>query len=271
MPAVRVHEEELDGRPLLVREADPAGAGDVVYLHGVPTSSADWVPFLERTGGVAPDLPGFGRSGKRASDPYTMAGYDGWLERFLAARGIEDLSLVVHDWGAVGLLTAMRRPERLRRLVILNAVPLLPGYAWHRIARLWRTPVAGELLMGAASRRTLSLLTRGATATPGPLPAPMLDAMARDFDQGTQRAILSLYRSAPPEALAAAGAGLGTLTCPALVVWGDRDPYVPARFADAYAAALGGPAEVRHLPDAGHWPWLDRPDVVDAVAGFLAA
>jgi pimeloyl-ACP methyl ester carboxylesterase len=99
----------------------------------------------------------------------------------------------------------------------------------------------------------------------------MLDAMARDFDQGTQRAILSLYRSAPPEALAAAGARLGTLTCPALVVWGDRDPYVPARFADLYAAALGGSAEVRHLPDAGHWPWLDRPDVVDAVAGFLAA
>jgi len=270
MPAVRAIEEELDSRPLLVREADGIGDVPVLYVHGVPTSSADWEPFLERTGGVAPDLPGFGRSGKRASDPYTMAGYDGWIQRFLEHRGIDDFSLVVHDWGAVGLLTAMRRPGRLHRLVILNAVPLLPGFTWHRIARLWRTRGVGELLMGGVSRRTLALSTRSATAAPGALPRAMLDQMARDFDQGTQRAILALYRSAPPEALAAAGRDLGALTCPALVVWGDRDPYLPARFAEGYAAALGGPAEVLHLPDAGHWPWLDRPDVVDTVAGFLA-
>jgi pimeloyl-ACP methyl ester carboxylesterase len=271
MPAVRAREEELDGRPVLVREADATDAGDVLYVHGVPTSSADWVPFLERTGGVAPDLPGFGRSGKRASDPYTMARYDGWLEAFLDARGIGDFSLVVHDWGAVGLLTAMRLAERVRRVVIMNAAPLLPGYRWHRIARAWRTPVVGELLMGAASRRTISVLSRGANVTPGPLPRPMLDEVARDLDQGTQRAILALYRSAPPDALADAGRDLHRLTCPALVVWGDRDPYIPAGFADAYAAALGGPAEVVHLPDAGHWPWLDRPDVVGTVADFLGA
>jgi len=270
MPAVRVRQEELDGRPLLVREADGPSADPVVYVHGVPTSSADWMPFLERTGGVAPDLPGFGRSGKRASDPYTMAGYDGWFERFLEHRGIDAFSLVVHDWGAVGLLTAMRMPPRVRRLVVVNAAPLLPGYTWHRIARAWRTPVVGELVMGLVSRRTISLASREANVARGPLPRPMLDEVTRDFDQGTQRAILALYRSAPPEALAAAGRDLHRLTCPALVVWGDRDPYLPARFADAYAAALGGPAEVLHLPDAGHWPWLDRPDVVDTVADFLA-
>jgi pimeloyl-ACP methyl ester carboxylesterase len=58
------------------------------------------------------------------------------------------------------------------------------------------------------------------------------------------------------------------ITAPALVLWGDRDPYLPARFADEIAAALGS-ATVRHLDDASHWPWLDRPDVVDLVADFL--
>jgi pimeloyl-ACP methyl ester carboxylesterase len=52
-------------------------------------------------------------------------------------------------------------------------------------------------------------------------------------------------------------------------VWGDRDSYLPSSFADAYAGALGGEADVLHLHDAGHWPWLDRPDVVDRVAAFL--
>ena len=53
------------------------------------------------------------------------------------------------------------------------------------------------------------------------------------------------------------------------MVWGDRDRYIPARFADAYAGALGGPAEVLHLPDAGHWPLQERTDAADAVVAFL--
>ena len=55
----------------------------MLYLHGVPTSSDDWVAFLERTGGLAPDLPGFGRTGKRGDGDFTMPGYDRFVEAFL--------------------------------------------------------------------------------------------------------------------------------------------------------------------------------------------
>ena len=109
-----------------------------------------------------------------------------------------------------------------------------------------------------------------ANVAPGPMPDAFLDSVLDHFDEGTQRAILRLYRSAPSKVLEAAGARLGTLTCPALVVWGDQDPYLAPHFADAYAAALGGDAKVLHLSDAGHWPWLDRPDLVDRICGFLA-
>ena len=103
------------------------------------------------------------------------------------------------------------------------------------------------------------------------MPDAWLDETLAHFDQGTQRAILRLYRSSPPDRLAAAGRDLGRLTCPALVVWGEHDPYIPPRFAAAYAQALGGPAEVLSLPDAGHWPWLDRPDLVETIGAFLDA
>ena len=92
--------------------------------------------------------------------------------------------------------------------------------------------------------------------------------MLEHFDHGTQRAILRLYRSAPSETLARAGGDLGAIEAPALVVWGVRDPYIPARFAGEYAQALGH-AELLELPDAGHWPWLDRPDAIERVVGFL--
>ena len=61
-------------------------------------------------------------------------------------------------------------------------------------------------------------------------------ASASDFDHGTQRAILKLYRSAPPDVLAAAGERLGELAAPALVVWGERATRTSAtEFAHAYA------------------------------------
>ena len=68
--------------------------------------------------------------------------------------------------------------------------------------------------------------------------------------------------------LAAAGARLGAIDAPALVVWGEQDPYIPPRFAEAYAERLAD-ARVERLPDAGHWPWLDRPRLIERVVEFL--
>jgi pimeloyl-ACP methyl ester carboxylesterase len=97
----------------------------------------------------------------------------------------------------------------------------------------------------------------------------MVDEIWRHFDHGTQRAILKLYRSAPPAALAAAGERLGEIEARALVLWGERDPYLPPEFAHLLAERLGGPAEVEVIDGARHWPWLDRPELVERVTAFL--
>jgi pimeloyl-ACP methyl ester carboxylesterase len=286
VPAISDETGEIDGLPIFWRSASvngdagpnaPAaehafasvGSSTPLYLHGVPDSSEEWLEFLARTGGLAPDLPGFGRSGKPGSLSYTIAEYDVFLERFLDLVGVERVSLVMHDWGAVGLAFAQRKPERIERLVLIDAVPFLPGYRWHRTARIWRTPLLGELSMGAIYRPTLRFLSRESNATPGPLPEAWIDSVLDHFDHGTQRAILRLYRSSPPHVLERAGAHLGRLEMPSLVLWGMRDPYIPDRFGQAYASALGG-AKLVELPDAGHWPWLDRPDLPQRVHEFLA-
>jgi pimeloyl-ACP methyl ester carboxylesterase len=258
-----------NGAAAASEETHAPDAAVPLYLHGVPDSSDQWAAFLARSGGLAPDLPGFGRSGKPGFLRFTIDEYAGFLERFLELTGVERVKLVMHDWGGVGLAFAQRLPARVERLVIVNTVPLLPGYRWHRTARVWRTPVLGELSMGATSRPVLRLFSREANVTPGPMPNAWLDSVLDHFDQGTQRAILRLYRSSPPAVLAAAGERLGSLQMPALVAWGMRDPYIPARFGREYADALGH-AELLELPDAGHWPWLDRPDLVERVVDFLS-
>src|SRR4029453_14143596 len=135
--AVEVAEEtvEVAGLPVHLRRA---GDTPVLYLHGVPTHSVDWLPFLERYGGIAPDLPGFGRSAKPADFDYSIPGYDRFLEAFTEQVGLERFAFVVHDWGAVALELPQRFPERIEKLVIFTTIPLLPGYRWHRTARGWR-------------------------------------------------------------------------------------------------------------------------------------
>ena len=244
-------------------------AESIVYLHGVPQFGQMWAPFIERTGGLAPDLPGFGMSDKSASRDYSFRGLARWVSDY--TRELERFSLVMHDWGTVGLLAAIERPEAIEKLVLLNPVPFLPGYRWHSVARVWRTRVLGELSMGLSSKRGLKRLAKAQARTQ--VPEDVLDRSIeeiwRSFDHGTQRAILRLYRSAPEDQLAEAGRRLDLIKAPALVVWGVEDPYIPSSFAQAYADALGGPAEVELIDEAGHWPWYEKPQVIDRVAAFL--
>jgi pimeloyl-ACP methyl ester carboxylesterase len=264
---VKERRGEIDGLSTFWLEA---GREPILYVHGVPNDADLWRPFLERTGGMALDLPGFGRSAKPADFPYSTDGYSAFVERFLDEAGLDRVSLVMHDWGAAALGFAQSRPARVDRVVVIDAVPLLPGYRWHRVARLWRLPVVGELTMGFTTKWGLRRSARDWL--------PRVDDQERRefveriwerFDHGTQRAILKLYRSAPAEELGRAGRRLAEIRCPALVLWGALDPYIASAFAHEYAGALAGETRLELIDDASHWPWLDRPDVVDTVVRFL--
>ena len=266
---------ELDGQPVLLRRAlVEAGAGDddgpILYLHGLPTSSRDWIGLLELGGGIAVDLPGFGRSGKRGDLDYSLAGHVAFLDRLLDELAIDRVRLCLHDWGAaVGLTWATANPERVQRLVVINGVPLLEGFRWRGWARAIRAPVVGPVAVGSAWKSVVRALSRRASAGRGPMSKDFVAGVVADIDLGTERALLALLRSASPASLAAAGAELGAIGAPALVLWGARDPWIPARFGAGYAATLGD-ATLEIVPDAGHWPWLDRPELGERIIAHLA-
>ncbi len=267
--AVDAHTIEVSGAPAFYRHA-PAGGVTPLYLHSAPTSSDDWLPFLERTGGLAPDLPGFGRSSKAESLAFTLPAYADFVEAFLAQLETDSVALVGHGWGAAaGLAFAQRHPHRVQRLVLIDAVPLLAGFQWPPLVSRLRRPVIGELLMGSTNRRVLGRVLRSAATTPEAWPDERLEQVWEQFDQGTQRAILRLHRSIDQAGLASAGADLDELWMPALVLWGERDPWLPSRYADAYAQRLPR-AQHEQIAGAGHWPWLDRPAVVERVTAFVS-
>jgi pimeloyl-ACP methyl ester carboxylesterase len=264
---------EVNGVSVFYRRV-PGEGTPTVYCHGNPTHSGDWLSFLERGSGpaIALDMPGWGRSDK--PDPahfdYSMYGLSAFLERCLREElGVDRRKLVVHDWGSLALIGAQRRPEAVERLVVVNPVPLLPGFRWHWVAQIWRRRGLGELSNATATRSAMGLTMRQARGDRGPMPPEFLDMVWDHFDKGTRRAILALYRHADPDRLALAGSDLGRLTCPSLVLWGERDPYLPAKFAAAFAAVLPD-SSLELIPGAGHWPWIDEPAVIDRVLGFVA-
>jgi Predicted hydrolases or acyltransferases (alpha/beta hydrolase superfamily) len=262
---------DVGGIGTFVRRREGDGT-PTLFVHGNPSNSVDWVPFLERLSGpaLAPDLPNFGRSLRPSTQLFdsSMHAYGDFVERYLEAEGVDRYSLVVHDWGVVALLAAQRHPERLERLVVINAVPLLPGYRWHWVARMWRRRGLGEFLNATSSEATTRLLIRQARPRFRAAPAGFVEGFWPLWDRDTRRAVLRLYRSAGPDELAAAGLRLGEITCPALVIWGASDPYLPAGFGRAYAERLPG-AELWEVSEAGHWPWIDQPQIIDRVVSFV--
>lgn len=262
----------VDGIEVFVRERGGDGI-PAVFVHGNPTSSSDWIPFLERIKGpaLAFDLPGFGRSDR--PDParfdHSLGAYVDFTERLLDELVAGPYGLVVHDWGGLALVAAQRNPGQLRRLVVIDAVPLSDDYRWHWIARLWRTRGVGEAFNAINSKPATRQLLRLARPGRRRMPEPVVDEIWSHWDAGMSRAILGLYRSADPPVLAAAGSRLGELSCPALVLWASADPYLGVEQGRWYAAALPN-AELELIEDAGHWPWLDRPEIIDRVLAYLA-
>jgi pimeloyl-ACP methyl ester carboxylesterase len=267
--AIEEGELRVEGVRVFYRRV-PGEGTPTVYVHGNPSHGADWLPFLERGGpAIAIDLPGWGRSERPDGFDYTMHGLSAFHERCLEQLGVAQRKLVLHDWGALALIGAQRRPELVERLVVIDAVPLLPGYRWHWVAQLWRRKPIGEFLNRTTTRASLALTLRQARGDRGAMPPQFVDAIWEHWDPGTQAAILALYRDADPDVLAVAGRDLGLLTCPALVIWGDRDAYLPLEFGAAYAHALPE-AKLEVARGGGHWPWIDDPAVLDRVLEFVA-
>jgi len=269
--AIGEAELEVDGVRVFYRRV-PGEGTPTVYCHGNPTHGEDWLPFLERGGpAIAMDMPGWGRSDRPdpAAFDYSMYGLSAFLEKCLEELGVSKRKLVVHDWGGLALIGAQQRPELVEKLVVINAVPLLPGYRWHWVAQIWRRRGLGELANATTTRTSMALIMRQAKGDRRAMPKQFVDTTWRYWDRGTQRATLALYRHADPDRLATAGKDLKKLTCRSLILWGDRDPYLPTRFAQAFATSLPD-ADLEVIKGAGHWPWIDHPQVIDEVLRFIA-
>ncbi|WP_054813490.1 alpha/beta fold hydrolase [Nocardia arizonensis] len=256
----------------VLQSGDPSATEAVVFLHGSPGSAEDWREFLWRTGefarAVAFDMPGFGSARTFTGFDHRVEGdYRTYLSRTMDGLGIDRVHLVGHDFGVPwGLAWAAAHPDRLAFLTMINA-GAMHEYRWHVYARIWQTPILGELTQRLTNRWGMRWLLRRANPR---LPLDYIDSVYDNYDAHTRETVLALYRAArDPEAMLTESLATIPTAVPALVLWGGADPWLPARHAHLQSM-IWPDSRIEVLHGLGHWCFIDDPRAVaDHLLPFL--
>ena len=251
----------------------------VVLLHGVPTSSFLYrkvIPALAEQGlrAVAFDLPGLGLAGRPGDFDYSWSGLARWTGEAIDALGIDRCHLVVHDIGGpIGFEWAVRTPERVLSLTVLNSIVgiadfkrpwTMAPFALRGIGRLWLASLNRRV------RARLFYLQGIADRSRVPLPQVLAyyDLLKRE-DGG--RAFLRIMRGfeLSEDKQRFLWEGLAQHPYPVRIVWGERDPALGLDQMRMAERALG--VEDPILLPAKHFPQEDQaPAVAQAIADLAA-
>jgi pimeloyl-ACP methyl ester carboxylesterase len=242
------------------------GGVPVLFVHGL---GGNWTAWLENLPAVARgrrviavDLPGFGGSAP-SSDGISIPGYARTLQRFLDRMGLDEVILVGNSLGGwVAADLTLREPERVRALTLVDAAGIVPTRSerWKSVAAMTGAelgaPYAPRFRQHIASRRRLrGIALKYTVAKPSALAADLVYmALPTAPDPGFGPAFTAARRSWSE----AWCDQLTEISCPTLIVWGERDSLLPVRHAREYARRIRT-SELHVIPGAGHLPMLERP------------
>ena len=282
------------GVTLNVAMGGARGGEAILFLHGFPESHRTWRAVAPALAGdyfvVCPDQRGFGASDKpEGVEQYRTDRIVADLIALADALEIDRFTLVGHDWGgAVAWLAALRHPERIKRLAIVNAPhPLIfqksliedPAQrAASQYMNAFRNP-AMEQGIAAMGWESFYAKTFGSHADLSLVPEDEKRAYLADWSApGALTAMLNWYRASDilvptmdEEAAAPAWTALPFphLTMPVLVVWALRDKaLLPIQLVGLEEVI--DDLRIVEVPDAGHFiPWEKPAPVIEALRAFM--
>ncbi|WP_198960823.1 alpha/beta hydrolase [Bradyrhizobium sp. UFLA03-84] len=281
--SVSYHTVDVQGVNVFYREAGPADAPVVLLLHGFPSSSRMWEPILpllaDKYHLIAPDYPGFGNSSAPAPSgfEYSFDNLARVTNEFTTKLGLTNYVLFMQDYGGpVGFRLALAHPERVRAIIIQNAVAHEPGLSplWEARRKFWADPVHEIDKLKANFTSFEATRQRHVGTSPHPErydPDLWVDESAflsRPGQADIQTTLFLDYRT-NVASYPQWQKWLRETQPRTLVVWGRYDPSFTVAGATAYAADV--PAAEVHILDAGHFALDEATDeIAILVRDFLA-
>ena len=269
--------EVLDST-MAYRQAGNSEAPVVLFLHGNPTSSYIWrniLPVIAPVGHcIAPDLVGFGQSGKPESD-YRFGDHVRYLDAFLDRAGVKSAFVVAQDWGsALAFHLGARRPDFIRGLAFMEFIRPMPTWDdFHRdqvdTFQKFRTPIVGEemILQGnafvetvlpAATARTLTEEEMAVYRAPFPTPETRRPTWRFPNELPIAGQPADVYA-----AMEEAHRALAQSSYPKLLFVGNPGALVSPAFAESFAKGLKN-CRVVYLGSGRHYLQEDHADVIGA-------
>jgi pimeloyl-ACP methyl ester carboxylesterase len=280
--SISYHTVEIDGLNIFYREAGPADAPTVLLLHGFPSSSRMWEPLLpllaDKYHLIAPDYPGFGNSSAPSPSnfEYTFDNLARVMGELTTKLGITNYVLFMQDYGGpVGFRMALARPERVRAIVIQNAVSHEQGLSplWEARRKYWADPVREIESLKANFTSFEATRQRHIGSSPHPDrydPDTWTDEYAfltRPGQADIQTTLFLDYRT-NVASYPRWQNWLHAVQPPTLVVWGKYDPSFTVAGATAYAGDV--PKAEIHILEAGHFALDEATDeIASLVRDFL--
>ena len=241
----------------------------LVLVHGFTGSKENWLPLMRALGGevrvVAPDLPGWGESERRAGEDYGPSAQAQRLAAFLAALPEKPTLVVGHSMGGqiVGLL-AVEHPELAPRLLLMSAAGVR-----FRDNQFGRAVLAGDNPFQATNRAEVHRYLGIVFTDPPFVPWPVDEALARQRrrDAAFEQQVLDrIGRS--PEALKLQPL-LPQVRAPTLLLWCRDDRVIDASSVPIFQAGLPQ-SEAVLLKGCGHMPMMAQPqETAQAIKAFL--
>jgi pimeloyl-ACP methyl ester carboxylesterase len=252
----------------------PATGPDVLLLHGLGSSAHSWeemAPFLQAAGYhlYALDLKGSGGSDKPAGADYSLLTLVDEIDLCLETLGLREVVLVGNSLGgSLGLLLALEKPERIRRLVLIASGAYLTRLPW--VFRLARLPFAKELARLVFNRVLIRLALRQAFYHQERVTAERIEAYYDRLQApGCLSAQIELVRGLDLERLNRYNTQLPFITIPILLLWGENDPWIPLSVGRRLREALPR-STLQVIPCCGHPPQEELPQVTaDLILNFL--
>jgi pimeloyl-ACP methyl ester carboxylesterase len=234
----------------------------VLLLHGFPTSADLWRReawlIAQRMRVIAPDLIGYGESDKPAEADLTEPAQAGYVRELLEALGINEVAIVGHDiGGAIAQMLALDGPLRVHALVLLDpacfdAWPVEGVRMIQAVLPEQETaPFVEEILREAF----VVGIAHQSRIEPG-----VVDGYVEPWKQDPA-AFFRAARGLSGKGLAGRDDDLAGLDVPALIIWGEDDPYLPAELAERLGDAIPL-STVALLPGCSHYVTEDAPQTV---------
>jgi pimeloyl-ACP methyl ester carboxylesterase len=255
---------EVDGGRVHYQEAGIADAPVMILIHGFASSNLVWSKVLleladEGFRVIAPDLLGYGYSGKPPHLDYTITSQAGMVVSLLKQLGIDRAVVVGSSYGgAVAATVALDHPTLVKKLVLIGAVTNNKPTRY-MLMRLFGSPIIGDILspLLVGSRRLLRMrMKRVYDRHSWALDERRVDARHLPLrTRGTHRAIIRTVRRWDAERVSREAS---LITQPTLVLWGDADREVPLRDGERLQQEIPN-ARLIVFRECGHLPHEEYP------------